>query len=260
MPEVSGYEPGTPSWVDLASPDLDRSIGFYGDLFGWDASRGPEEVGGYTMFTQGGKNVCGGGPLMAEGQPPAWATYVSVADADGTAALVGANGGTVFLAPMDVLDVGRMAVFGDPEGAAISVWQPRAHPGAGLVNEPVSLSWNELRTRDWDAAGAFYGAVFGWRLDRHGEGGPVRYGELFLGDHMVGGVLPMADLGMPAEVPAHWLAYFAVADVDAMVARVVEVGGGVMTPGMDIPQGRIAVLAGPHGEAFGIATITGGSS
>jgi predicted enzyme related to lactoylglutathione lyase len=255
MPEISEYQPGTPSWVDLGSPDLDRSIEFYGSLFGWEASRGGEEAGGYTMFVQDGKNICGLGPLFNEGQPPAWSTYVSVEDADKTAELVQAGGGTVLVPPMDVLDVGRMAVFLDSEGAAISVWQPRAHHGAGLVNEPVSLSWNELHTRDWDAAEQFYGPVFGWTFDRVSAEGPMRYAEIYLEGRMVGGVLPMGP-EMPADVPAHWLAYFAVADVDATVAEAQDLGGGLLMPPMNIPQGRLAALTGPHGEAFAVSAMT----
>src|SRR4051794_41411763 len=76
MPEVSEYAPGTPSWVDLASPDPDASARFYGGLFGWDAPEGGpvEETGGYRMFRREGKNVAGVGPTQGEGPPAPWAT------------------------------------------------------------------------------------------------------------------------------------------------------------------------------------------
>ena len=96
--------------------------------------------------------MAGAATIMMEGQPPAWTTYVSVEDADASIDKVKAAGGTVFVEPMDVLDVGRMAVFADPTGAAAAVWQPRRHIGAGLVNEPGALAWNELTTRDTAAA------------------------------------------------------------------------------------------------------------
>ena len=63
---------------------------------------------------------------------------------------------------MDVMDLGRMAVFADPTGAVFGVWQPKAFAGADLVNEPVSLVWNEVHTRDTDTDKAFYNSVFGW--------------------------------------------------------------------------------------------------
>src|SRR3954454_15987588 len=113
MPE---YPPGTPSWVELSSPDTDASEAFYGALMGWNATEpGPvEETGGYRMFQQDGQNVGGLMGHMQEGQPTAWATYMSVADADETADKVKAAGGSVVVEPMDVMDLGRMAFFADP--------------------------------------------------------------------------------------------------------------------------------------------------
>src|SRR5258705_13031949 len=81
------FAPGTPSWVELSSPDTDAAAAFYHDLMGWTATEpGPvEESGGYRMFQQEGQNVGGLMHHMHEGQPTVWGTYVSVADADATA-------------------------------------------------------------------------------------------------------------------------------------------------------------------------------
>jgi predicted enzyme related to lactoylglutathione lyase len=172
MPEVTEYAPGTPSWVDLASPDPDASRRFYGGLFGWEATDpGPvEESGGYRMLQRDGRNVAGLGPTQAEGQPAVWTTYVSTDDADAIAARVREAGGQVIMEPFDVLGAGRMAVFADPTGAFISVWQPQSHHGADVVDEPGTLCWNELATRDVDAAKRFYAAVFAWQGDTRGPG------------------------------------------------------------------------------------------
>ena len=77
-----------------------------------------EETGGYRMCLLRDKIVAGLGPLMDEGQPPSWTTYVSVDDADKTAARVTEAGGQVLVEPMDVMAAGRMAVFMDPTSAA----------------------------------------------------------------------------------------------------------------------------------------------
>ena len=37
MPEFTSYAHGTPCWVDVTSPELDKSIEFYKGLFGWEA-------------------------------------------------------------------------------------------------------------------------------------------------------------------------------------------------------------------------------
>ena len=105
MPE---YAPGTPSWVELSSPNTDAAAEFYGQLMGWSATEpGGDETGGYRMFQQDGKNIAGLMGHMQEGQPTAWVTYISVADAEETAAKVKAAGGTVMIEPMDVTDIGQ---------------------------------------------------------------------------------------------------------------------------------------------------------
>ena len=102
-------------------------------------------------------------------------TYVNVDSADDTATKVAANGGTVFMPPMDVMDAGRMAVFADPVGAVIGLWQPNQHTGAQVANEPGTYCWSELITTDLDASKAFYGAVFGWGAAGPGPAGrPAR--------------------------------------------------------------------------------------
>lgn len=257
MPQRTSYEAGTPNWVDFASPDLDASIEFYGGLFGWDVpeTENSEQTGGYRQAKKGGRPVAGMMPQMQEGQPAAWSTYASVDDADAVAAAVTDNGGTVVAEPMDVLDLGRMAVFTDPEGAFFGVWQPNSFIGAELVNEPGAIAWNELNTRDRAGAKEFYGAVLGWGFQdvEEGEGG---YSMIVLGERPVGGVFDMAERGVPEGVPAHWQVYFGVEDTDATIEAAKAAGGGVMIEPMDIPFGRIAILTDPHGAAFAAIALS----
>ena len=249
MPE---YAPGTPSWVELSSQDADASAAFYGELLGWTTTEpGSAETGGYRMFQQQGKNIAGLMGHMQAGQPTAWMTYVSVADADETAGKVKDAGGNVIVEPMDVMDLGRMAVFMDPTGAVFGIWQPKTFGGADLVNEPNSLCWNEVLTRDAAADKAFYPAVFGWTATRPSfEGAPESYTVWQLGDHPVGGMMQMTDEYFPPEVPPHWSVCFAVADADATVARARELGATVIQEPMDMPIGRFAGMIDPQGASF----------
>lgn len=250
--EMDLYEPGVPSWIDLGSPDPQRAADFYGALFGWDAPEGPEETGGYRVAMVGDRAVAGIGQAQNPG-PPVWTTYIAVESADAAAEKVAAAGGQVILPPMDVLDVGRMAVFTDSVGAFFSVWQPGTHPGAQLVNEPGTWSWSELLTTDIDASKVFYAAVFGWGATTQGDG-PMAYTEWQVGGRSVGGMMQKPPM-MPAEVPPHWSVYFAVSDTDAAVARVVELGGSQIMPPMDIEPGRFAVVADPTGAVFNVIAL-----
>jgi predicted enzyme related to lactoylglutathione lyase len=249
MPE---YAPGTPSWVELSSPDTNAAASFYDALMGWGATEpGPAESGGYRMFQLGDKNVAGLMGHMQEGQPTAWATYVSVADAQETAAKVKAAGGSVVVEPMDVMDIGRMALFADPTGAVFGVWQPKTFTGADVVNEPGSLCWNEVLTRDADAGKAFYAAVFGWTGRPPAfEGAPETYTVWELDGKQVGGMMQMTDEYFPAEIPPHWGVCFAVADCDATVAKARALGATDTNEAMDMPIGRFAGFVDPQGASF----------
>lgn len=251
--EMTSYQSGTPSWVDLSVPDPAAAADFYGTLFDWQVPEGAPEGGGYRIAMLRGLPVAGIGPQMRQGMPPVWMTYVATDDVDATAKAVSDAGGQTFMAPMDVLDAGRMTVFADPTGAVVSAWQAGQHKGAGLVDEPGSLSWNELATREPEAAVAFYRAVFGWDA-RTTDMGAATYTEWLVDGRSVGGMMPMDD-SFPADVPAHWRVYFAVADADATVAKATELGGTVFMEPMDIPQGRFAALGDPQGAMFNVIAL-----
>src|SRR3954465_5492239 len=138
MSERASYEPGTPSWVDLATPDPAAAKQFYGELFGWEAEDAgpPEETGGYAMFTLRGKRVAGVSPLMSEDQPPVWSTYVSAGDADAGGGRARDAGGEAVIEPFDVMDAGRMAFVMHPAGGAIGVWRAGPHPRAARGHAP----------------------------------------------------------------------------------------------------------------------------
>lgn len=256
MAERDLYAPGTPSWVDLGTPDPGAAAAFYAALFGWDIEEGPPEAGGYRMCMLRGRPVAGLGPQQSEGMPPWWTTYISVSSADETAAAISENGGHVLVAPMDVMDVGRMAVASDPAGAMFSIWQPKSHHGAGIVNEPGTFCWNELTTRQPVSEVAFYTAVFGWEAVQ--SGGPMPYVEFHLHDTSVAGMMEMSDGSFPPEMPDSWSVYFAVADCDAAAAKVAELGGSVIMDPTDIPPGRFAVCSDPQGATFQIMAFTAG--
>jgi predicted enzyme related to lactoylglutathione lyase len=251
---MTDYPPGTPCWVDLGTPDLARAKEFYGELFGWRPETSPDpQAGGYTLFLKGDEAVAGVGPLLDAGQVPAWSWYASVSDLDETARRVEAAGGKALLAPMDVLDQGRTAVFLDSLGTPFSAWEPRAFPGAGLVDEPGSFTWNELMTRDPAAALDFYGKVLGW-TGRDTGLPEMPYVEFQAAGKAVAGMMPMVGDQWPAELPSHWMIYFAVAGVDETVAVIRRLGGSVSVPPTDTPVGRFAVASDPGGAFFAVIT------
>ncbi len=252
--EISAYEPGSFCWPELATSDQEGGKKFYTSLFGWSVNEIPIQPGEtYTMLQLGGKDV---GALYrmrpdqsAQGVPPHWMSYVSVASADQAARRAKELGGKVLAEPFDVFDVGRMAVLQDPQGARFSLWQAKKHIGARVINEPGALCWNELDTTDTAGAAKFYTALFGWITKVGGD-----YTEFHRGKTPAGGMMRI-----PKEwgkVPPNWLVYFAVEDCDASAAKAKELRGAAMVPPTDIANvGRFAVLRDPQGAVFAIIRL-----
>jgi predicted enzyme related to lactoylglutathione lyase len=246
---------GTPCWADLGAPDTARAREFYSDLFGWTVQPGGPETGGYSVAELNGQGVAGLGPKMGSPEAPAiWMTYLATSDADATAAKIKSAGGQLVVDPMDITDVGRMAVAVDPAGAVFGLWQARAFPGAQIVNDVGTMRWNEQVSRDFEGSKAFYAAVFGYDYaDMSGSG--FSYATFKVDGRDVGGI---GDLhaGVPADTPPAWRVYFGTADTDVSVARVQANGGSVIREPIDHPYGRMSTVADDQGGVFSLLGVT----
>ena len=276
MAERDGYIPGVPCWVDTSQPDPEAAVAFYRGLFGWEFEdmMPPGAPGRYFVARLRGGDVAAVGSTP-DGAPAAaaWNTYIWVENADETASRVQEAGGRILTEPFDVTDAGRMAVFADPEGAAFSVWQPGRHKGAQIVNEPGSVNFNGLHTRDVEAAKRFYGSVFGWgtltiggaelwtlpgygdHLEERDPGLRERIAEFGAEpgfEDVVASINPIGD--DQGDVPAHWSVTFSTDDADRLAARAAELGGSILLPPMDVPWARMTMIADPQGASF-IATM-----
>lgn len=260
MAEYTSHVPGTFCWAELSTTDQKAALAFYRGLFGWgvdDQPMGQDEV--YSLLQVNGRSIGAAYTMRPEerqtGAPPHWNLYVSVSNADETAARAQELGGTVLAPAFDVMDAGRMAVIQDPTGAVFEVWQPGSHIGAGLLGEPGALCWSELSTRDPVAAERFYTRLFGWTAKHSGSDAPMPYTEFH--NHGAPGVGMMAmPPEVPAEVPSYWMPYFMVTDCDASTARAANLGALTIVPPQDIPNmGRFAVFTDPQGAMFAVFAV-----
>ena len=234
---------GTFVWHEHVSDDPQRAQHFYTELFGWEIESFKSGDFEYPMISANGQ-MHGGFPSVPAGTPPHWCGNVEAQDVDDTVAKTQSAGGKVIAGPMDIPDVGRYVVLGDPQGGVVAAFRP----SGGTPEGRGVFVWDELGSQDVEASERFYEAVFGWTTTDMGEeyGG---YKMFQIGETQVGGLMKMPD----ASVPTMWAPYIAVEDVDATVARAGELGGGAVIEGMDVPGiGRIAVLRDPIGAVFGI--------
>jgi uncharacterized protein len=255
MSERAEYTPGEFCWVDLASSDVETAGRFYSDLLGWERERYEPDPEGYWYFRHGGKLVAGLEGLRVEGQVPAWLGYVRVDDVSVTADKVGEVGGAVLAEPLEVPGgAGSLAVCQDPEGAVFGLWQPGGLKGAELVNEPGAWTWNNLMTRDLDAAKDFYGKIFGWSATHTDPAPDYIWMWQVDGQRWPEGLGGLMEIGsdLPAGMPAHWQVYLMVENADDSIERA-EGGGAKLGFGpLDVPTGRIAVLVDPQGAVISI--------
>jgi uncharacterized protein len=254
MTEFTGYDEGTPCWVDLMTPDLEGAKEFYTALFGWAYLDTGEASGHYQLATLRGRQVAGlGQQPPGQESPITWNTYLWSEDADAAAKRIAAAGGSILMPPDDVPNSGRLAIAADSTGAVFGIWQGREHRGAQLANEPGSFTWNENLNDDPAAAREFYRAAFDFTYEK-AEDGEVEYDTFKVAGEVRGGIgaKPPA---ISAGAPNFWNTYFAVADTDAAVAAVVRGGGSVLRAPFDTPFGRMAAVTDPAGAPFCLSAV-----
>ena len=256
MSGTPALTPGSFSWLELGTTDKEAAKAFYASLFGWgfhELPFGPDDT--YTTFHLQERSAAGSyelsSDMTASGVPPHWMLYVTVKDADATAAKVTELGGTVVMPPFNVMDLVRIAVIQDPTGAHISISQPINHTGFGVKEEPGSFAWGDLFTTDSEKAAKFYTELFGWTT--YVEGSP--YIHFKNGEEYIAGSMPGS---LPEGVPPHWMPYIAVADADASLAKAVSLGAKTLFGPMTMEGiGRFASLMDPQGAVFSIFQMVG---
>ena len=255
MADFTAHAPGTFSWVELMTTDAKAGVAFYRNLFDWDVvehDMGPEGI--YTIFTMRGRDVAAGASLPQDerqmGIPSHWNLYVTVTSADEAVTHAASLGANVLFGPFDVMTHGRMAVIQDPAGAVFHVWEPKAHIGVKIRNEPSALCWSELTTRDPKKAETFYTQMFGWTARHSAPAAVMDYTEFSVNGHPGVGMMAMPD-NMPPQVPSYWMPYFQVADLDASAAKAKSLGASVMVGPNAIPDGgRFVILQDPQKAMF----------
>ncbi|MGW1915394.1 VOC family protein [Streptomyces sp. NPDC002076] len=245
------HAPGTPCWVSLMAHGLAATEEFYGELFGWEFRPGPQQLGPYVRALLDGREVAGMGQLPPDHRLPiAWTPYLASQDVDQTADTVRECGGTVAVGPLDAAEAGRLAIAADPSGAVFGIWQGSAHLGTAISGVPGTPAWNELVTFETESVSKFYATVFGYERE------PVVSADFdYVTLHLAG--RPVAGLhgvghALPRDRGPHWQTYFEVADADATVRQVADLGGRVIRQPHNSPHGRVATVADPEGAEFSV--------
>src|SRR5262245_18971023 len=185
------YSTGTPLWVALVSPDIDASVAFYSNLFGWQVSR-TGQTRGSRMFSFEGEVVSGVRPLPGELLSPEWITYLSTDDLDQTVSRVEVAGGKV-LTQTDPDEVMGMMMVQVKMGAIFGIFHNDLFAGAQVFNQPVSLTYIQLTTHEPEAGKRFYSQVFGWQPRERDMGGGFTFTYFFQGLRAIAGMFARSE-------------------------------------------------------------------
>lgn len=132
MADLSGPEPGSFCWTEIASSDADKCKSFYSNVFGWNFQDSKVITDGfaYHEFYNGGDQPMGGlytisREMCGEGElpPPHFLSYVAVDDVDESARLAVELGGSLIKPPDDIPNTGRFAIIQDPTGGMLAMFK-----------------------------------------------------------------------------------------------------------------------------------------
>jgi len=263
MAEVTRHCPGMFCWVELNTVDMLAANRFYGEMFGWRRSFMPLEDGSfYTLLQLNGKDVGAFHEVYEETRETeattGWRLYIATDDVDKSVQKALSLGGALLSPPVEVSDVGRVAVMQDPTGAIFALWQARNHIGAEVINQSGALSWQELVTTDFETAKNFYANLFGWQTQTRVAG--ARNYTTFKpkrGLQETGGIQPLQGSLQEtlSDNGSQWLASFAVENFDQSLHKAQRLGATLKTAPADVPNvGRYAVLEDPQGALFSLVS------
>jgi predicted enzyme related to lactoylglutathione lyase len=253
-------------WHELLTDTPVESRRFYHELFGWEfeelgLSVGFSQNANYTLIRNKGKLIGGmidQNLLPTDADISQWVVLMSVADIDAATRHVEASNGKVFSPPVDLADRGRMAVVTDPQGAFLSLLETRGgDPLDSTETDIGGFLWNELWTSDVEAASRFYQGLANFKAeDRAVKQDAVNTSYRLM---KVDGVPRVGVLPNPVpDLMPVWTTYIRVTDaaeLDAIVARVEDLGGSLLLAPQDRAiGGRVALIADPSGAGVAIQT------
>jgi predicted enzyme related to lactoylglutathione lyase len=231
-------------WYELVTNDMNKAVNFYKKVVGWDVKDAGMPGFTYMIFGKGGKDV--GGMMTWAGAgapelPPEWMGHIHTTKLDEELKAVTDDGGTIVKPAQDIPGVGRFAVVLDPQKVKYLLFEPGKQEAPPRLGQMAvgNVGWHELLTDDASKAFEYYSRHYGWQKDLAHDMGAMGTYQTFRSDKPLytGGMMNRKGPGMPEGIPPHWQFYFIVDDIEAAQKRVIEAGGKIVLPPMDVPGG-----------------------
>jgi predicted enzyme related to lactoylglutathione lyase len=208
---------------------------FLSALFDWTWQEGAPETGYYALALSNGRPVMGMGIHEAI-NTSVLQTYFSTSDIDATLARATELGATSLMPTMDVMDLGRMTMVNDPQGATFGLWQPGTFHGFGAAYEENTPGWFDHASPDPARAADFYAALTGHEIESMGPDMRVlKNGEQWFAS------ISASPVG---EAP-QWRPIFVVDSLERVHEIVRRHCGTVVIEEMPVPGSAISVFVEP---------------
>lgn len=251
-------------WYELVTHDIDKAVDFYKKVVGWEIRDSGMPGMRYMIFGKGGKDV---GGIMnwaatgTTGMPPEWMGHIHTTKLDEELKAVTADGGIIIKPAQDIPGVGRFAVVLDPQKVKYLLFEPGRKDAPPRLEQMAvgNVGWHELLTGDAEKAFSYYSRHYGWQKDYAHDMGPMGTYQTFRIDQPLytGGMMSIQKgPGAPEGMVPHWSYYFTIADIEAAQKRVIDAGGKIVIPPMDVPGGsRILQALDDQGCKFALIQV-----
>jgi predicted enzyme related to lactoylglutathione lyase len=229
------------AYFEVGAKENEPLIAFYRDLFGWHI----QTIGdAYSLVDTAGRDGINGG-IGRSGDGTPWVSfYVAVDDIQATLDKAVAAGGTELVPVTEIEGFGTFGMFRDPDGNPVGLVTASGMGGPSEGDGPP-VDWFEVLGSDAERTQRFYGDLFGWKVDASGPSYALV--DTQSGEGSIGGGLGSVDESTWATVYAH------VPDIDATLARAVELGGQrVYGPNVVDDHMRTGAIRDPAGNIFGV--------
>jgi uncharacterized protein len=231
---------------EISGPDGGQLADFYAALFGW--SMNPVPGIGYTLVdTSAGSGINGGIGESPDGTA-AVMFYIETDDMQAALDKINLLDGKTQTPITELPGIVTFAKFSDPDGLVIGLVLGPADSGQAMTPGPgagAPVDWFEVLGADAGRSQRFYSEIFGWQATAAGPS----YAMVDTGTSrgIKGGLGVVADQGSWATV------YASVPDVEAALARAVELGGArEYGPNPVDDHMQTGALRDPAGNVFGV--------
>lgn len=238
MSHPEKFADGQPCWIDIAAPDSARRLAltaFLTTLFGWEFEVGGPDSGNYSTAHSHSQPVAG--VMEMSGVPSYWTTYLHTADIKKSISAFTSHGGALLNGPMQVFEMGHMAVCTDAVGAVVGLWQPIQFEGFGSYDEHNSPTWFDQQSEDPGLAATFYRDVFGLTVIPTPNADNAMLGSA---EQQWFSTSPQ-----PSALPPSWNPVIQVDALSRVEKDLSRLGGEILMNDVAVPGGKILVFSDP---------------